>query len=569
MANTTATAGIFTAHWPRVELTAVLGTLLLGVVGFVGVFPLLLTLVQSFQLAEPGQPVRWSLEGWEALFAQQGLQQSAWNTVSLSAVRQLTSLPLAVLLAWLIARTDLPGRNWIEVCFWVSFFLPSLTVTLSWILMLDPQHGLLNQVITGLGLPAFNIYSFWGIVLAHTMAHGISLKVMLLTPAFRNMNAALEEASRIGGASALGTLWRIVVPIMLPTVLAVELLSITRALESFEIEQVLGAPVRLYVLTTTMYDLMSQPVPVVHTASALGVAMFAGMLLLIAGQRWLVGGRRYTTVTGQTQTQVLALGRWRWPAFIGTFSVVVLVVAVPVVLTFMGTFMKLFGFFIEDPWTLEHWQAALRDRLLLRSTQNTLVLAFGTAIGGVVLHSLVAYLIVRTRFWGRGALDFVSWLPFTVPGILLSLALLTMFLQPYFRPIYGSMFMLILAGLISGMPLAVQICKANLLQLGAELEEASEITGANWFQTYTKVVLPLIAPALVTIGLILFIGAARNVATVALLSNSATRPLSILQLDYITDGRLEVASVVGCMVLVLTVGVALVARFFGFRLRAG
>jgi iron(III) transport system permease protein len=308
---------------------------------------------------------------------------------------------------------------------------------------------------------------------------------------------------------------------------------------------------------------------VYHTAAALGVALFAGLLLLIAGQRAAVGNRRYTTVTGQSQTTVMALGRWKWPAFAATALVVVLVVLVPMVMTVMGTFMKLFGFFIEDPWTVEHWQAALKDRLLLRSVQNTLILAFGTAIGGIALHSLIAYVIVRSKFYGRSALDFVSWLPFTVPGILLSLALLTMFLQPVFRPIYGSMLMLIIAGLISGMPLAVQICKGNLLQLGAELEEASQITGANWLQTYTKVVLPLIAPALVTIGLILFIGAARNVATVALLSNSTTRPLSLLQLDYITDGRFEVASVVSCMVVVLTVGVAIAARMLGFRARAG
>jgi len=544
-------------------------TLLLGFVAFVGLYPLLLTLLASLQVATPGHPTVFSLQGWQDLLAQENLRQSAWNTLALGVTREGIALPIAILAAWLLTRTDMPGRNWIEVAFWISFFLPSLTVTLGWILMLDPKYGLANQALGAVGLPTFNIYSFGGIVWAHLMTHSISIKVMLLAPAFRNMNAAMEEASRITGASALGTLIRIVVPIMLPTVLAVEMLSITRALESFEIEQVLGTPVHIYVLTTTMYDLMSQPLAVTHTAAALGVATMSVMLLLIGLQRRFVGSRRYITVTGQHQTQVLRLEQWRIPALAFCLFLVALVVVVPVVMTVAGTFMKVFGFFIQDPWTLEHWQTIFKDRLLMRSIQNTLWLAFGTAICGVVIHSMIAYVVVRTRFFGRGLMDFISWLPFTIPGILLSLALLSMFLEPWLRPMYGTIWVLILAGVVSGMPLAVQIFKGNLMQLGAELEEASALTGAGWFHTYTRVVLPLIAPSLVTVGLIMFIGAARNIATVALLSTPANRPLSMLQLDYITDGRLEAASVVGCMVLALTVGVAVAARVFGFRLRAG
>jgi iron(III) transport system permease protein len=182
---------------------------------------------------------------------------------------------------------------------------------------------------------------------------------------------------------------------------------------------------------------------------------------------------------------------------------------------------------------------------------------------------LIAYIIVRTRFFGRHALDFISWLPFTVPGILLSLGLLTMFLLPPLRPIYGSIFILIMAGIISGMPLAVQITKSNLLQLGAELEEASWLTGGSWWHTYRHVVIPLLRPTLVVVALIAFIGAARNVAQVALLSNAQNRPLSMLQLDYMAEGKFEVAAVVACCILFLTVGLALVARAFGYKAGAG
>jgi iron(III) transport system permease protein len=448
--------------------------------------------------------------------------------------------------------------------------MPTLTVVLSWILLLDPEYGLINQFLQNLGLPTFSIYSYWGIIWAHTIAHGISFKVMLFTPIFRNMNAAFEEASRVTGASTLGTLGRIVLPIMLPAILAVEFLSFIRSLESFEIERILGTPLGFYVISTIIYDEVLQAEPRYGPAAALGVAALGIMIALIFLQRYLVGNRRYTTVTGQYQSQVMHLGKWRWPAAAFMAAVLIVIVAVPLVFSIMGTFMKIFGFFtIAEPWTVNNWTRALRDPLLLRSIQNTLLLAFGAAIVGVIIHSIIAYVIIRTRFYARSTLDLLSWLPYTIPGILLSLALLSMMLQPLFKPLYGSIFSLIIASIVSTMPLAVQMLKSNLMQLGSELEEASWVTGGSWVHTYFRVVLPLMASSLIVIALIKFIGAARNISQVALLSTSSNRPLSMLQLDYITEGKFEVASVLSCCVLILTLGVALGARAFGLRLGIG
>jgi iron(III) transport system permease protein len=548
----------------------IFGTLLLALVAFMVLYPIWRVLLQSFEVQAPGQAVRFGLDGWASLIRESGLKTAVWNTISLSIWREAIALPAAIFLAWLLARTNMPGRNWFEFAFWLSFFMPTLTVVLSWILLLDPEYGLINQALTRLGLPTFSIYSYWGIIWAHTIAHGISFKVMLFTPIFRNMNAAFEEASRVTGASTLGTVGRIVLPIMLPAILAVEFLSFIRSLESFEIERILGTPLGFYVISTIIYDEVLQAEPRYGPAAALGVAALGIMVALIFLQRYLVGNRRYTTVTGQYQSQVTHLGKWRWGAAALMTAVLLLIVAVPLVFSIMGTFMKIFGFFtIADPWTFNNWTRALRDPLLLRSIQNTLLLAFGAAIVGVIFHSIIAYVIIRTRFYGRSTLDLLSWLPYTIPGILLSLALLAMMLQPVFRPLYGSIFSLIIASVVSTMPLAVQILKSNLMQLGSELEEASWVTGGSWVHTYFKVVLPLMASSLIVIALIKFIGAARNISQVALLSVSSNRPLSMLQLDYITEGKFEVASVLSCCVLILTLGVALGARAFGLRLGIG
>ena len=248
-------------------------------------------------------------------------------------------------------------------------------------------------------------------------------------------------------------------------------------------------------------------------------------------------------------------------------ALVLIVLGVPVVFALLGTFMKLFGFFnIADPWTLDNWRTVLGDNQFLSSLRNTLVLAIGTAVVTVVIHSLIAYIAVRTRYAGRRALDFISWLPFTVPGIILGLALLWLFLGVNFlRPLYGTTALLIIAGVISGMPLGVQVIKSGLMQLGGELEEASRIAGASWWTTYRRIVLRLIAPTLMAVAMITFVGAARNISNFALLSTTANRPLSILQLDYIAQRKFEEAVVVACIIMLISLAGGLVARVLGLR----
>ena len=558
----------------RIEPETVLCTMVLATVALCVVFPLLLVVFQSFQIAPPGQPARYGLDGWRAALGEPGLRAALVNTGKVTLVRQLFSLPLAVLIAWLLARTDLPGRDWIEFAFWAAFFLPPFTVTLSWILLLDPEYGLVNTWLAALPFVSahpFNIYSFWGIVWVHIITGSLTVKVILLTPAFRNMNASFEEASRVAGAGTLRTALRITVPVMAPAILSVLLLGTLVSLQTFEVEQVLGLPFRFFVFSTTIYDLLVTRVPRYDAATALSVLILIAMLPLVFAQQWLTQGRQYTTITGQFRSQPHRLGAWRAPAFLFALALVVIVLGVPVLFALLGTFMKLFGFFhVPDPWTLANWQTVLADELFLRSLHNTLVLAVGTAAATIVVHSLIAYIIVRTRYAGRRLLDLVSGLPFTVPGIILGLALLWLFLGVRFlRPLYGTTTLLIVTGVIAGLPLGVQIIKSGLMQLGSELEEASRIAGASWWSTYRRIVLRLMTPTLLAVGMITFVGAARNIASFALLTTSANRPLSILQLDYVAQRKFEEAVVVACIIMFISLGGALFARLLGLRTNVG
>lgn len=552
----------------RLNWQILLMSLLLLVVAFLVLTPLSLLVFNSFQLGRPGEPIVYGLDGWRKAFTSPGILDAMVNTFTLAITRQAVALVIGIFIAWLLARTDIPMKGPLELFFWLSFFLPALPLTMGWILLLDPKYGLLNQWLLNLGLfkePPFNIYSFWGIVWVHLSAT-IGIKVMLLTPAFRNLDAALEESSRIVGASALGTLVRIVVPLMMPAILVTTILGLIRSLEAFEIELVLGVPIGLHVYSTKIHELVTWEPPQFPPAMALSALFLLVLLLLVAAQRFYTGRKIYTTVTGRGfSVRPTHLGRWRYPAFALVLLLALGITLIPTVLLIMGTFMKLFGFFnIPEPWTLDNWRQALSDPVLFRSLWNTVAIGLGAGIVGVVFYSLIAYVIVKSRFGGRALLDFLSWLPWSIPGILLGVALLWTFLQTkIFIPIYGTIYLLMIAMVIKSMPFGAQLIKSVLLQLGDDLEEASRICGGGWLYTYRRIIFPLLLPALITVALVGFISAARDISTVVLLGTGKSRTLSLLMLDFAAGAEFEKATVVAVIIVALVAAAALITRALG------
>jgi iron(III) transport system permease protein len=437
-------------------------------------------------------------------------------------------------------------------------------------LLLDPSTGLINswlRQLTGLSVLNFDIYSFSGIIWVHLVSHGISTKVMLLTPAFRRMDASMEEASRMSGAGPLTTLVRITVPAMTPVIIVVFLLSVIRIFSSFEIELLLGVPWSFYVYSTKIVDLARQEPPLVNQAAALGSVILLFLAAFIPLQRRLISRRQFTTVTGQFKPKIIDLGPWRYPATALVALVIFLLDVVPVLSVLGGSFMTRFGFFnLPKTWTLEYWKMALSDPRILQGLQNTLIVAVSAALVGVLFFSLIGYVLVRTKLPGRGILDSICWLPSAIPGVLAGLGLLWMFLgTPFFRPFYGTIVLLVIASVLGGVTLATQILKANFVQLGKELEEASRMSGAGFWKTYFKVVLPLMAQTMVMVGVLKFMFASHHTSSIILLATSETRTLSLLALDQVAAGYREVASITVILIMALTLGVAIIARSLGLK----
>ena len=566
---------------PPVRKKARLGTghfimaVLILFFGFYIIYPVILIFIESFNVA--GVIVgtyEFGVEHWRQAFSEPETFQSLRNTMVVFVAYTTISFPLAVLISWILARTPIRYSRGLEFMFWVSFMLPGLTTTIGWSLLLDPFFGFFNVWLKELPFisgPVFNIYSVEGIVFAHLMGNAMSQKVMLLTPAFRNMNATLEEAGRVSGAGKIRTMMRVTLPVMVPPMVVVFLLNLVRMFNTFEIEQILGTPIGFFVYSTQIYDYVREMEPAEYgPATALASLTLVIIFMIIPLQRWLLTRRQYTTVSGDYKPGLVHLGALQPFAFVFVVTIVALLTIVPVLTLLGGSFMTRAGFFQAIPtYTLDHWQIVLADPIFFRALKTTVILAITTAIISPLLFSLVAYILVRRSWPGKLVLDSIFWGSAGIPGILSGLGLLWVIsATPGLNWLYGTIWILIIVVILQGKLTSIQMFKSVFLQMGNDMEEAARIAGAGWWYTYFKIWLPLIAPTLVLMGVLNFVIAAGSTGSVILLASRETVTLSLLALEYMTTSTgsaREVAGIISLFIVAMTAGLALIARWVGFQ----
>jgi len=535
--------------------------------------PLLFLLTGSFNLSAPGKAAVYGFDNWVRAFTDSGTLSALGMSFLLSVVRLIPAIILSVLFSWLIARTDMPGGKFIESLCWIAYFVPDFPLVLAWILLLDPNFGFLNTFAKSLPFvdhALFNPYSFWGIVFVHTSTGGIWFKVMLLVPVFRRLGATLEEAARVAGANTAKMLWRITLPVLAPMILAVSVLSFIRGLQSFNTELLLGTPAGIYVYSTKIYDFLQREPRAYGEATALGtVFLFVLGLLLFFYWKFLRGDKKFTVVTGHGYSTLrVKLGKWRYFASAACLLYVAVMMLLPLTFLVIGSFMRRYGFFhIASPFTLNHWKDMLTDPIFLVALKNSLVIASITAVGGVLFYSVLAYLLVSRRTVTASLLESLCWIPHVLPGILLSLGVLWLFLATPLRfVLYGTVWGIALALILADSPVTTQAFKAGMLQLGGDLEEAARVSGASWRYTYAHVLLPLLAPIAAAVGLMNFGSALTSISTPVLLYSHQSRPLAILLLEYSFTGELERAAALGLLITLIIGAMMLLGRKLGLQL---
>ncbi|MBI2853855.1 MAG: iron ABC transporter permease [Chloroflexi bacterium] len=554
----------------RVNRSSILMACLFLVVGFMILYPVGMVFFGSVWSSMPGASGHLSPRGYIEAFGNPSTYSLLWTTFWLATVRTVISVAIAISLAWIMARTNVRGKRILEISLLFTFFVPLLPRILAWIVLLSPRTGLLNVFLADIlpfHLPPLNVFSYGGIILVSILVW-VPVLYIFIAPAFKSMDASLEEAAKASGASMWSTVTRINLPLLAPAILATTALGFVRSMDSFVVEAMLGIRADIYVLTTKVYNYINLTEPPNYPAAmALSVTMLVITFFIVFFQWKLLGGKEYTTVTGKGyRPQVTKLGWGRWIAFAYVLTFLVVSTFLPLGVLIWGSFMKVVGVFSDSMYTFSHYQRAFSASGLWLAMKNTVLMSTAVATAGMVLCSLVAYTVVKTRVSGRRVLDFVVWIPWAVPSIVMALGFLWayLFLPLPFR-IYGTLLLMILALTTTGLPLGTRTMTSTIVQISNELEESAKASGATWLRTFTIIMVPLLSRGLVSGWILLFAFAVKDLSTVILLYSPESTVMSTQVWDWWRTGFLEEAIVLGLLEAVLIAICFVAATMLGER----
>ena len=524
-------------------------SLVMGVVlGYLVVVPLILMVVSSvrpggfpldsgFTLAHYvtayGDPTFWALVSTTLLF---GLGST------------LVALVLGIGLAWLIERSDLPGRGMLRGLVLLPMATPPLLLAISWAMLLSPRNGVINLFLMhtfGLASAPFNVYTLPGLVFVQGLAL-VPTTYLFLLPAFANMDPSLEEAAMASGASNAMMLRRVLLPLLTPSILSAATLIFIVSLVVFDIPGTLGTPAHIFVLSTRFYYLVSDSptgMPQYGVVSALAMSFL--LLLLALGwvyHRLTREAQRFRTVTGKGfRPRLFPLGaRGRAVAMIGLGLYFFLSVLAP---------LLMLGWISLMPYqtgisaatlklvTLANHHDFFANPQVLTATEHSLIIAVTAATAVAALSLLVSWFTVRLKVPASRLLDTLAFVPITIPGVMIGVALIYVYIAlNRIVPIYNSIWIIAIAYLTQYLPFGSRSTNGVMLQIHPEIEEAALTSGAGRGRILRRITLPLMWPAIAAIWIWVVAHALRELSSALMLQGSGNGVIPTLLWDYWSGG---------------------------------
>ena len=550
----------------------------LAVLGLVGV-PLAFLVLGSFSLA--ALPTEFSLsemglgnyiEVWldprtVGLFA---------NTFIYVSGATLVGIGFAATLAWLVERTNIPGKIWIYAGVPMTLAIPGMLQAMAWVLLLSPKIGFINTSIRdllGLAENPFNIYSLSGMILIEGLRL-VPTAFLMLVPLLRSMDPVLEEAAAMSGANPRSTLRRVTIKLMLPGLLAVLIYQAMTALEVFEVPGILGIPAEIYVFSTKIYSILHSDTGIPAYGKANSLAMIYVVIAVAATylySRVIARSERFTIVTGKGyRPREVDLGRYKWCAF--GFAQLYLLLSI--IMPFLALLYVSFLPFMQAPsanafsmMTLNNYKELWYQEVIGTVVWNTLIMVVLSATLTVVFSFLVSLVIVRSKFWGRKILDQLAFMPHAIPGIVLGLAFLWVFLQAdkFGIPLYGGIVSISIAFAVGFMAYGTRAINAAILQIHKDLEEAAHVSGAPYWRTMWRIFYPLMLPTFVGVWIWSVLHAVRQAGTPLILYEGAeNQVLAVLIWNLWDRGDIEIVGAMGTVLIVGLLLLTLGLRLIGF-----
>lgn len=533
--------------WPTFALlTLVLSVLVL--------LPLFWLTYYSFRSDTDGSA---TLENFVALVADPTLVRAYALAISMALAVGLLACLIATPMAWLVARTDLPGRKIVRILVTASFVTPPFLGAIAYEILAAPNSGIVNIIyrkIFGLDPSSYlvNIYTFTGLIFA-IACYTFPYVFTLVANALDRVPSDLEDASAILGGNAMTTLRKVTIPMVLPAMLAGTLIAILQALTMFGSPAILALPAGFHVITTKIWSLFQFP-PRLGLAAAAAIPLLFITILLLRTQKAILGRRGYTVLGGKSGTpRITRLGKWKWAAVAFVGGILSLTIILPYLAIIKTAFTSTVGDAITwDTLTLHHWNFVLFDFSATRlALWNTFLLGFltATAVTGIAL--IVSYLVIRRSIPGAGFLGVLATAPVAVPGIVLGVGLFLSYANPTFQ-LYGTIWILLIAFMTIELPAGYQQMSSAFSGVHPELEEAGRIMGASRLKTLWDITAPLLRTSVVAAWCFVFVGTIRELSATILLTTANTKLVSVIIYDLNESGDLGAICVLGIILLAVS-----------------
>lgn len=545
---------------------------LILIVGFLTLCPVLMLLLGSFSegLTAFGN---FTLQKYVAAYTDPLLLEVTYNTVVFVVGSSLLATLLALVLAYLNTRTDIPFKPVFTVLSIVPMMIPHLLFSVSWALLLNPSNGLFNTILMSvfsLENAPFNIYSLWGMVLVEGLLN-MPIAYLIIAPAMASFDTALEESSRVFGAGTWRTIVRITLPILRPAILAAFILSVVRALASYAVPRVLGMPGKVDVLATYLYQMVSTGFsPDYGKAAALGMSILGASIGLIVLYRYLTAeSGKFVTISGRGyRPSLIQLKGARTPVFLGIGILSLLMIVLPVAVLVYTSFVPYSMVPSARAFSLmsfKHWIDVMQDPISLLALKNSLFLAVVGATLGIALSTFVAYVIVKVRTHASGLLETLSFLSFSFPGIVIGIGFMWFFVQ---TPLYATITALLLAYIAAYLPYGIRPLASAFVQVHAHLEESSRVSGASNMTTMRRIIVPLLIPGIVSGWILMATMFIRELTVSVVLSRPGSEVLAVQILSFADDGLWGKLSALGIIMIAISTTLVLLATWVGRRFNA-
>lgn len=478
------------------------------------------------------------------------------NTAKISILVMILSVLITFPLAWLIGRTDLPGRKKFRTILVASYMIPPYVGAIAWTQLLNPDVGYLNallKTIFSLSKASFNIYTEGGLIWVLTLFYS-PFAFITISRAMEKMDPTLEEASRVSGASPLRVLWDVTLPLMAPSILAGGLLVFIGAGSAFGIPAIVGMPGNIEVLTTRIVSFVYMGNDSgIRNATTLAVSLMILANGLLFFMTWFMGRKDYTTIGGKsTRPALVELGKWKGLATflvaVYAFIAVILPLGSIVITSFMVSMSK--GLSLDN-FGFDAWIPVLENSQYLDCIWRSLGYAFIAATIGTILSLFVAYLSVKTHVKGRSLPDLLVMVGGSTPSVVIALALIITFSGNYGLNLYSTMWILIVSYLVKYMTMSVRTIAASLSQVSSSLEEAGLNSGAGWLRICKDIIMPLIAPSIVAGWFLIFMPSFYELTMSNLLYGSDTQTIGVLLYELQTYADTQNASVMSVIILII------------------